>query len=123
MLYFNLNDQGQLVSVTSERSADAMAEQANALKDGNTYIATDAGRYSSPQFDVIAVPKVGDKVSQSFNGDSYPRGEIASISKTLKKITTTTGHAFWRVRNTGCWQVNGYASMIPGHHDERNPSF
>jgi hypothetical protein len=90
---------------------------------GKLYIATDYGAGGWPRFDVIEAPKVGDKVSQSFNGDSYPRGEITHISKSLKKIVTSTGHIFWRRGNSGAWLVNGYASMIPGHVSERNPSF
>jgi hypothetical protein len=79
------------------------------------YIATDDGKWSWPQFDVIKAPKVGDKVSQSFNGDSYPRGEIVSVSKSLKLVTTSTGHKFYRRGKSGAWLVNKYASMIPGH--------
>lgn len=103
--------------------AIGMAERANELKNGKTYIATDAGKYSSPQFDVIEAPVVGAEVSQSFNGDMYPCGKITAISKSLKKITTDTGKVFWRYKQTGSWLVNGYASMVAGHHNERNPSF
>lgn len=105
--------------------ADALdiAIKARALNNGNDYIATDAGPSCSPRYDVIEVPKVGAEVSQSFNGDMYPCGKIVAISKSLKKITTDTGKVFWRYKQTGSWLVNGYASMVAGHHNERNPSF
>jgi hypothetical protein len=113
---FNRND------FKSFEVAEEMAVAATKLT-GKLHIATDAGKWSYPQFDVIAAPAVGEKVSQSFNGDSYPRGEIVSVSKTLKLVTTSTGHKFYRLRNTGSWLDNGYACMIAGHVSEMNPSF
>lgn len=50
-------------------------------------------------------------------------GTIVKISNTLKKITTDTGHVFWRRRDTGCWKANDTWSMRPGHFEKRNPSF
>jgi hypothetical protein len=102
--------------------AEMIAEQATKVT-GVLHIATDYGAGGYPRFDVVEAPKVGDKVSQYFNGDSYPRGEITHISKSLKKVVTSTGHIFWRRGNSGAWLVNGYASMIPGHVSEMNPSF
>jgi hypothetical protein len=140
MLFFTMNSKAELVHVGTEGGAvtpgtqitrhdfkcfsDAEVMAASATKlTGKLHIATDAGRWSWPQFDVIAAPAVGDKVSQSFNGDSYPRGTITKVSKTLKKVTTDTGHTFYRRGNTGSWVINGYASMIAGHVSEQNPSF
>jgi hypothetical protein len=138
MFYFVMSDKG-LAAITTEspkdgavyftrhdfKSFEVAEEMATAATkfSGELYIATDAGKYSWPQFDVIKAPKVGDKVSQSFNGDSYPRGEIVKVSKSLKLVTTSTGHKFYRHKRSGAWMVNGYASMIPGHVSEMNPSF
>jgi hypothetical protein len=90
--------------------------------DGVDYIATDAGDHCSPRYDVIKAPALLDPVSYYFNGDSYPCGYIKSISKTLKKITTTEGKVFYRSRNSGSWKRKSW-SMIEGHHNERNPHF
>jgi hypothetical protein len=76
----------------------------------------------SPAFDVIAAPCVGDKVSYAFNGDYTPCGEIATISKTMRRITTTEGTQFYRTSPTSaCWKAYGHSSMVGGHIDERNP--
>jgi hypothetical protein len=119
--------QGNVMSVNrndfeSFDEAEMIAEQATKAT-GVLHIATDYGAGGYPRFDVIEAPKVGNKVSQSFNGDSYPRGEIVHVSKSLKKVVTSTGHVFWRRGNSGAWIVNGYASMISGHVSEMNPSF
>jgi hypothetical protein len=119
--------QGNVMSVTRHDfetmdEAEMIAEQATKAT-GVLHIATDSGANVYPRFDVVEAPKVGDKVSQSFNGDSYPRGEITHISKSLKKVVTSTGHTFWRRGSTGSWVVNGYASMVQGHISEMNPSF
>jgi hypothetical protein len=87
------------------------------------YIATDAGGYCSPRYDVIKAPQHLAPVSYCFNGDYYPCGHIKSISKTMKKITTTTGKTFYRRKNTGCWLANGTWSMVEGHIEARNPMF
>jgi hypothetical protein len=91
--------------------------------EGVDYIATDAGDYCSPRYDVIKAPQHLAPVSYCFNGDSYPCGHIKTISKTLKKITTTTGKTFYRKRNTGCWVSHGIWSMVQGHVEARNPHF
>lgn len=141
MLYFQRNDSGTLQAVEeygdldSDRpyiyrgdfetfaDAQAVADELNGLLSTDKYIATDAGRCRSPRYDVVARPQIGDKVSYAFNGDSYPCGSIIKISPTLKKISTTTGDTFYRVRKTGSWKKNGTWSLISGHHNERNPSF
>jgi hypothetical protein len=94
-----------------------------AAKLGPGFIATDAGPHVSPRYDVIALPKVGDLVSYAFNGDSYPCGEIASISKSLKVIVTTEGQKFYRVRETGAWRYNRTWSLQAGHVYKQNPEF
>lgn len=87
------------------------------------YMPIDRGDGVYPRYDVIDPPAIGDKVSRCFNGDSYPCGEIVKITPSWR-ITTSTGVKFSRVKQTGSWKViNGYQSMISGHHDERNPHF
>jgi hypothetical protein len=103
------------------KTFDKAAEVADVL--GTEYIATDAGPNVSPRYDVIKLPKVGDKVSKAFNGDSYPCGVIVKISKTLKAITTDGGDVFYRVRQTGSWRNQGTWSLVPGHVSKLNPSF
>lgn len=136
MLSFIYSRSGKLLSVTSEFTRDGisrwdfktMADAEKAAADataltGDRYIATDAGPSTSPRYDVIAAPKVGDAVSMIFNGDYYPVGTIASISPTLKKITTSDGKDFFRVRKTGAWRNAGTWSLTAGTIDKRNPSF
>lgn len=91
-------------------------------KLGRLFIGTDSGPNVSPRYDVIEAPTLGEKVSRKFNGDSYPEGEITKISKSLRRIETSTGVVFFRRRQSGCWS-DGTFSMIPGHVSERNPSF
>jgi hypothetical protein len=100
---------------------DKAAEVADVL--GTEYIATDAGNGVSPRYDVIQLPKIGDKVSKAFNGDSYPAGVIKSISKSLKLIVKDEGDKFYRVRETGSWRNQGTWSLTPGHVYTQNPSF
>lgn len=103
------------------KTFDAALEVAEVL--GTEYLATDAGQWTSPRYDVIKLPQIGDKVSKAFNGDSYPCGEIASISKSLRLITTTEGSKFYRVRETGSWRNHGTWFLSPGHVSKLNPSF
>jgi len=90
---------------------------------GEGYIATDAGEYVSPRYDVIDLPKIGAEVSYAFNGDYYPCGKIASISKSFKLITTTEGQKFYRRGESGCWKYNKTWSLVPGHISKLNPEF
>jgi hypothetical protein len=90
---------------------------------GVEYQAADAGEHVSPRYSIFVPPKVGDKVSKSFNGDSYPCGEIVRITP-KQMVITSTGHKFNRRKNSAGWkQVGGYSWMIGGHVDERNPHF
>lgn len=93
------------------------------LKTGDKYLPCDYGSHRSPRFEVVRLPKVGEPVSKSFNGDSYPEGVIVSVSKTYRKITTSTGLSFYRVGMTGGWRENGTWWLTPGHINERNPCF
>jgi hypothetical protein len=88
-----------------------------------TFLATDATESTSPRYDVIEAPKVGDPVSKSFNGDSYPEGVITKITPTWQ-ITTSTGAKFRRYKNTAGFRQAGRGFwMVGGHRDERNPSY
>ncbi len=77
------------------------------------------------KFAVAMLPQIGDSVSMSFNGDSYPCGEIVRITAKHNSVFTSTGHVFKRSSPMG-WKEgskNNSFSMILGVHDERNPSF
>ena len=103
------------------KSFEQAEEVANAASvfAGIDYIPTESNGY----FEVVVAPKVNDPVSYAFNGDYYPCGYIASISKTMKKITTTDGGVFYRKRNSGTWLKHKTWSLIDGHHSELNPHF
>jgi len=103
-----------------------MAEEIAAVLTQATevsHIPIDRGGSRSPRFAAMAAPKLGDKISYSFNGDSYPCGTITLISSSLRRIESSTGRVFWRRKSSGSWILNGVWSMIPGHVSERNPSF
>lgn len=103
------------------KTMDAAIEVATML--GKGFIATDAGPFVSPRYDVIQLPKVGDKVSKEFNGDSYPCGVIVKVSATFKSIRTDGGDVFYRVRQSGSWRNEGTWYLTPGHVHKQNPSF
>ena len=135
MLYFTETAEGITVSTTHTKDAQSrrdwtsksqvndLAARANAAAGQDLYIGIDRGQYNSPRFDVVRCPQVGEDVSYAFNGDSYPCGQVAKISDSLKVITTTTGERFYRRRETGSWLKDGTWSLVLGHHDLRNPSF
>lgn len=111
----NRNDWKSLSDAT--RIAEGLTKTTGVL-----YIATDAGETVSPRYDVIVAPKVGDEVSYSFNGDTYPCGTIVKISESLRTITTSDGKKFYRRHQTGSWVKGGW-SLVQGHHYEQNPHF
>lgn len=89
---------------------------------GTPYVATYSSG-TSPKHDLARVPKVGDKVSYSFNGDTYPCGTITKVSPTLQ-VTTSSGKKFRRYKQTGGWCMEGGTWwLVIGHIDERNPHF
>jgi len=102
------------------KSFEQAEEVATAASEfaGIEYIPTESNGY----FEVIEAPKELEPVSYYFNGDSYPCGYIKTISKTLKKITTTEGKVFYRRKRSGSWMMGPW-SMIHGHHYEQNPHF
>jgi len=90
---------------------------------GRTFLPTDAGSSTSPRYDVIEAPKVGDPVSYAFNGDYYPCGFITKITPTWQ-VTTDQGTKFIRRGNSGCWKrPGGTWSMVAGHIDRLSPEF
>ena len=90
---------------------------------GKLHIACDRGEYCSPRFHIEAAPVVGEEVSYAFNGDYYPCGTIAAISKSLKLVTTSTGRKFYRRGQSGAWLNNGMWSLVSGTHSRLNPEF
>lgn len=117
------------VNTFQSRSNWTTYEQAQALVDGlnekfpGKFIATDAGDSVSPRYDIIEAPKVGSKVSMGFNGDYYPVGEITKISATMKVIETSSGKKFYRRRQSGIWRHSKIWTLVPGHWDDKNPSY
>lgn len=106
----------------SLEDARTMATYLTAMQ-GKIYLAADEGEHTYPRYRVIEAPRVGDEVSRSFNGDSYPCGKIAKITPTWQ-VTTDQGVKFRRYKNTGGWRkVGGTWWMIAGFHEERNPHF
>ena len=90
---------------------------------GDTYLPVDEGAGVWPRYRVVAAPKVGDEVSKTFNGDSYPCGKIAKVTPTWQ-VTTDTGIKFRRFKQTGGWREAGRGFwMTAGVHNERNPHF
>lgn len=103
--------------------AEAMAAKMTA-RTGDRWIAYQT-TYAFSRYVAVPAPKVGDPVSYAFNGDSYPDGEIATISPTLAKIVTTTGTVYNRQKTRpGAWmRKGGTFSMVKGHVNKRNPHF
>lgn len=108
---------------TSFEEVTKLARYATAMT-GISYIPTDSGGSTFPRYDVIAMPKVGDKVSYSFNGDSYPDGVIVLVSRKKFAVTTSNNNTYCRRKLTGAWiKKGGTWSLIPGHVQETNPEF
>lgn len=118
---------GSTDKVVSRRDFNSF-EDAQAVVDsfseaGIDLLAVDNGANVSPRFDIIETPKVGEDISYAYNGDYYPCGQIASISKTMKRITSTTGRVFTRRKLTGAWKNQGMWTMVSGHINKWNPEF
>lgn len=107
--------------------ATRIAESANKNLAGGErhYIPTDSGSGMSPRYDVVEMFKVGEPVSYTFNGDTYPDGVIVSIgSGRMAWITTSTGGRYHRQGLSGRWRKQGGTwSLCHGHHEEQNPHF
>lgn len=143
MLYFRLDSTGNVTEVLTEKDegrhdrdviyrgdikdfdhAARLAEQASALL-GRLCLPCDKGSWVHPRFDIIEAPRVGDPISYSFNGDSYPDGHIIKIGGTdCSRVYSDTGSVYNRRRKSASWiKRGGTWCMIAGHHNERNPSF
>jgi hypothetical protein len=146
MNYFLFNSFGHIVGIaetlTPEQRADRawecraddwtlvraqrIAAEASSLT-GAEWDAIDNGEHCYPRYDVVRVPRVGDKVSYAFNGDSYPDGEIVSVSsrdKGFRIVKTDTGSAYYRRKQTAGWiKKGGTWSLIQGHQRRWNPEF
>lgn len=104
----------------TKEQAEKVAADATAFSR-RLYVVSDRPNVS-PRYDVVDAPSLGDRVSYYFNGDTYPDGEIARVSKTLKVMTTTTGNRYYRSTTGGSW-TRGSWSLVRGHRTTRNPSF
>lgn len=90
---------------------------------GITYLPVDEGDGTWPRYRIVEAPVLGAKVSRSFNGDTYPCGEISKITKTWQ-VTTTDGAKFRRYKETGGWrEAGGSFWMCSGHVYEQNQHF
>lgn len=119
---FRLGDRWHWESNADRRTEDEakkIAELATALT-GNVWI---SGNSSTGNFQIIEAPKIGDDVSEGFNGDYDYVGTITAITPTWR-ITTSTGVKFSRVKNSLGWKrVHSNTSMIHGIINARNPHF
>lgn len=107
---------------TSYEVVHGLAMRLTALT-GINFVGTDAGPHVSPRYDVVRAPHVGDKVSYSFNGDTYPDGQIVKVTKGLTAVTSS-GKRYRRYKQTGSWIMEGGTwSLVQGHISERNPHF
>lgn len=142
MLYFKRGENGKVIDVADrfkfeERlewfarhemktfaMALSIAAEATEAK-GRLYIAVDKGQHTWPRYDVVEAPVVGDAVSYSFNGDTYPDGYITHVTNgTLKVVKTDSGSTYYRRGNSGSWvKQGGTWSMVKGHITEQNPHF
>jgi hypothetical protein len=112
--------------IESWEEAQAIASAANAFCGSpDAWIATDAGEWVSPRYDVIEAPKVGQFVSKGFNGDYYPLGTITKISHDFKRVTVEnengTKYVFYRKKMSGVWLLNRMWGLVCGSVNERNP--
>ena len=100
--------------------AQHLADSASKIGDRHILICDNAD--SRHGCSIARAPAIGDPVSMSFNGDSYPCGTIAKISKNLRRVETSERKVFYRRQETGRWLYGGWA-LINGHIREQNPHF
>jgi hypothetical protein len=106
--------------MTTFEKASKVAQDATNFS-GHLYIAVE-NNYS-PRYAVVKAPCIGDQVSRSFNGDSYPAGIITRVSASLKRVETDTGVVFWRKKKSSLWVNNKCWNMSQGHRNTINPHF
>lgn len=76
---------------------------------------------TSHPWEIRRNPKIGEEVSEAFNGDFYPRGKIVRVTAT--KAITDRKHVF-RKNGQGIWKTQGSCfSMVHGVHSRLNPEF
>lgn len=110
--------------ITTFERAQSVAARLNSERPGTVWLPVDRGSHVSPQFTVIQFTiKVGDEVSMGFNGDYYPQGKVARVSKDYKIVTLENGKRFFRRKQTESWKFDGTWGLVRGVFDERNPSF
>lgn len=103
----------------AQKEADRISKQ-----EGVEVLPYDYGSNVWPRYGVCQPPQVGDEVSYSFNGDSYPCGVVTKVGKNHRMITVTDGTRFYRRKLQPRWLMTGGTwSLISGHHDDRNPEF
>jgi hypothetical protein len=90
---------------------------------GEIHIGVDNGPGHYPRYDIAKVPTIGDEVSMSFNGDTYPLTKVKSVSKDFRIVTTECGKKFYRSKQTGGWRHDQTWWLVCGHHYAQNPHF
>ena len=100
--------------------AHEVSDRLNAVANQRYTIPIDRGEWVAPRYDVIELPKVGDKVSYGFNGDCYPCGTIVRITPSLQ-IVTSDGKRF--TFKNGGWKYTKTWSLVKGHINKQNPHF
>lgn len=107
----------------SFEEATKLAEQVSAFT-GDKWLPVDHTQYTSPRYDIIEAPKVGEFVSYGFNGDYYPDSKITKISASYRRVVTESGNVYYRRNQTASWKKKGGTwGMVKGYVNERNPSF
>lgn len=90
-------------------------------------MASDAGEWVSPRFSIFCPPKVGQEVSQGFNGDYHHVGKIVRITPNwMVVVEDAEGNVtkFNRRKSTAVWKpIGGYGSMVHGVVNRYNPEF
>lgn len=112
-------------NIANMAHAERLAAELNDIEDMPLVLAVDRGRWVSPRYSVTKAPKLGDDVSYGFNGDYYPDGYVAHVTKgTARVVKTTGGGVYYRRGLTERWiKKGGTWGLVPGHRSERNPSF
>lgn len=96
---------------------------------GDEWLPVDRGSHTSPRYDVMVCPKVGDDVSKGFNGDYYPIGKVVAISKAPeRRVITVDGPRgklrFYRNKLSSGWtQSGGTWGLVKGVVDRYNQEF
>lgn len=104
---------------------------------GATYVLDDRGSNVTPRYGIVRRPHVGDKVSYTFNGDTYPCGVVTRVSTgpVFRRIETVDQlkqpglrslklekHVFYRRGASGNWvKQGGTWSLTEGWTFELSP--